>query len=200
MTRFWRTLGLVTALCVALPAPANAHLATFGSWEITESYLKQLFPGATRFLAKSVQYSPEQVAAIEAHLGFKLYPEDITPTFYIAVDDRGGKQSFQGVAIFIDPRLQPKMLDGAVIRLEVGVAVDARGAVSKVQVFDYRGNLALTREPFLAQFIGMKLGDSFQVGSRIKAVAGEEHESQLVANAAHEALYLMKVSLGKKKP
>jgi hypothetical protein len=195
-----RLAGMVTLLAAlfAFQPVADAHLATFGSWEITESYLKQLFPEASRFLVKSVQYTPEQVAQIEATLGFKLYPEDVNPTFYIAVNETGGKQRFLGVAIFIDPRIQPKMLDGAVIRLEVGVAVDARGQISGVRVFDYRGNLALTRPDFLNQLNGMKLGDEFKVGTRIRPVAGEEEESQLVANAAHEALYLMKVSLGKK--
>lgn len=192
-----RILALLLALTAFSPT-AEAHLATFGSWEITESYLKQLFPSATRFLVKSVQYSPEQVAQIEATLGFKLYPEDVNPTFYIAVNDVGGRQNFLGVGLFIDPRIQPKMLDGAVIRLEVGVAVDAKGQISAVRIFDYRGNLSLTKPDFLNQLHGMKLGDSFKVGPRIRPLAGEEEESQLVANAAHEALYLMKISLGKK--
>lgn len=192
-----RLIVVWVAMICAFPIAVSAHLATFGSWEVTQQYLKQLFPEANRFLAKSVSYSPAQVKAIEAELGFKLYPEDVNPTFYIAVNEQAGKQKFIGVALFVDPRLQPKMLDGAVVQLEVGVAVDARGAISSVQVFDYRGNLALTRRPFLDQFKGLKLEDSFKIGKRIQAVDGEGPESQLVADAAHEALYLMKISLGK---
>ena len=197
--KLWILRVILTLAAMAMPSVASAHLATFGSWEITEQHLRTLFPTATKFLAKSVSYTPEQVASIEAELGFKLYPEDVNPTFYIAVKQEQGKQRFLGVTLFIDPRVQPKMLDGAVVQLEVGIAVDNKGAISGVRVFDYRGNLALTRPAFLNQFNGMTLNDDFRVGAKIKAVDGEAEESQLVANAAREALYLMKISLGKKK-
>ncbi len=189
---------LALFLGFASPAPASAHLATFGSWEITEQYLKVLFPEATRFLVKEASYSPAQVVEIEKELGFALYPEDINPTFYIAVRGQGKTQKVLGVALFVDPRLQPKALEGAAIRLEIGVGVDTKGKISAVHVFDYRGDLSLTRPAFLNQFNGMKLGDEFKIGKHLKAAANEAAESQLVANAAHEVLYLMKISLGKK--
>lgn len=182
---------------LAVPERAEAHLATFGSWEITREYLGELFPEATDFLARSVTYSPTQIAAIEKVLGFSLYPEDTTPTFYIAVRESAGKRSLLGVAIFIDPRIQPKILGGALLRLEVGIAVNSKGEIHRIRVFDYRGDLALTRHDFLDQFRGMTLKDSFKVGTRVKPVEGEVEESQLVANAAKEALYLMQISLGR---
>lgn len=181
----------------ATPQRAEAHLATFGSWEITREYLGQLFPEATDFLARSVTYTPTQVAAIEQVLGFQLYPEDTNPTFYIAVRETKGKRSLLGVAIFIDPRLQPKLLGGALIRLEVGIGVNSKGEIHRIRVFDYRGDLSLTRPEFLDQFKGMTLKDSFKVGTKVKPVEGEAEESQLVANAAKEALYLMQISLGR---
>jgi len=196
--RTWLVWGFLMALSLASPAPASAHLATFGSWETTEEYLKVLFPDATRFMVKEVKYSPEQVAQIEKDLGFSLYPEDTKPTFYIAVRGEGKTQKLLGVALFVDPRLNPKALDGATMRLEIGVGVDSKGRISAVRVFDYRGDLALTRPAFLSQFNGMKLGDTFKLGEKLKAASDESVESQLVANAAHEVLYLMKMSLGKK--
>jgi len=182
---------------LAVPATVDAHLATFGSWEITREYLGDLFPEATDFLARKVVYTDAQVASIEKTLGFKLYPEDKEPTFYIAVKDVAGKRQLLGVAIFIDPRLQPRVLGGSVLRLEVGIGVNTRGEIHRIRVFDYRGNLALTRPEFLDQFRGMKLDDEFKVGGKIKIAADEKEESQLVANAAKEALYLMKISLGR---
>jgi hypothetical protein len=89
------------------------------------------------------------------------------------------------------------VIGGSVLRLEVGIAVNSKGQIHKIRVFDYRGNLALTRPAFLDQFNGMKLDDKFVIGPKLRAVEGESEESQLVANAAREALYLMKVSLGK---
>ncbi|MBA2662190.1 MAG: hypothetical protein H0U74_07830 [Bradymonadaceae bacterium] len=195
-------LGLATVLVLmTVPAaPANAHLATFGSWEITRNYLLELFPEATNFLKRRESYSPEQVAAIEAHLGFKLYPEDKNPEFYIAVDESSGKRKLLGVAIFIDPRVQSRLLEGGVVRIEVGIGVDAKGRISRIRLFDYRGDRAMTQPGFLDQFVGLNLESSFAVGpdQRIKPVASEPEESQLVANAAREALYLMKVSLGRR--
>lgn len=180
---------------------ADAHLATFGSWEITRGYLLELFPDATNFLKRKETYSAQQVKEIEAYLGFKLYPEDKTPEFFIAVDESSGKKRLLGVAIFIDPRVKSGLLDGKVTQIEVGIGVDSKGAVQGVRLFDYKGSRALTQVKFLDQLVGKTLDSDFSVGSdkSIKPVAGEEEESQLVANAAREALYLMKISLGRQK-
>ena len=181
------------------PPKAHAHLATFGSWEITEAYLKQLFPEATSFLRRQDSYSPDQVAQIEAALGFQLNPEDKDPEFYIAIDETQGQRRLLGVAIFIDPRVESRLLEGAVVRMEVGIGVDSRGRISRVRLYDYRGSRELTQNAFLNQFIGRTLDDSFDVGpdEEIKPVTAEPLESQLVADAARNALYLMKVSLGR---
>jgi hypothetical protein len=178
---------------------AEAHLATFGSWELTKKYLLELFPEATTFLKRQDSYTPEQVRAIEAYLGFELYPEDKNPEFYIAIDESGGQRRLLGVAIFIDPRVQSRLLEGTVVRMEVGVSVDARGRIHRVRLYDYRGDRRLTQPEFLDQFVGMNLEDDFTVGPQkaIKPVPSEPEESQLVANAAREALYLMQISLGR---
>lgn len=193
---FMAALG---AGCALVASPASAHLATFGSWELTRKYLLELFPEATNFMKRRDSYSAKQVEEIEAYLGFKLYPEDRNPEFYIAVDESGGSRKLLGVAIFIDPRVQSRALEG-VVRIEVGIGVDTAGRIARVRLYDYRGHRALTEPKFLDQMRGMKLGDDFTVGSdkRIKPVPEEPEESQLVANAAREALYLMRVSLGRK--
>ncbi len=177
--------------------PAEAHLANFGSWEITREYLGVLFPEATEFKAKRYSFDALQVENIEAELGFELYPEDHNPTFYVAQRVVDGKAQFLGVGIFIDPRLEPKALGGAALKLECGIGVGPDGGIKKVAVFDYKGDLELTRAPFLDQFRGKKLESKFKVGEGVEPVPGEEESSQLVANAAYEALYLMKVALGK---
>lgn len=194
MTRFLTCF--IACFILAIPAEATAHLANFGSWEVTREYLGQLFPEATEFKAKKHSFSPAEVTAIEKELGFELYPEDHNPTFYIARQTSGETSRFLGVAVFIDPRVEPKMLGGAVLRLECGIAVDPDGAVERVRIFEYRGDLALTRPEFLDQLAGRTLESEFEVGKEIQAVEGEEEESQLVANAAYEALYLMKIALG----
>jgi hypothetical protein len=189
-------LGLGADVALA-PAPADAHLAKWGSWEITHRNLMRLFPDAdpNAWRIKRYQFSQKEVTALERELGFELYPEDKTPEFYIA-HDAGGK--FLGVALFIDPRTKPKVLDGSVLTLEVGIGVDARGTISRVRVYDYRGDIRLTKDDFLNQLKGRGLDSEFRMGKDgLKPVPSEDEESQLVANAGREALLLMKVALGR---
>ena len=177
--------------------PAEAHLAKWGSWEITHRNLMRLFPDAdpNAWRIKRYQFSGREVELLERELGFGLYPEDRTPEFYVA-HDRAGQ--FLGVAIFIDPRTKPKILDGSILTLEVGVGVDARGKINRMQVYDYRGDIRLTKPEFLGQIEGRGLDSEFRMGKDgLRAVDGEQEESQLVSNAGREALLLMKVALGR---
>jgi hypothetical protein len=193
-------IGLSLTMCLALPAaPGEAHLAKWGSWEITHRNLMKLFPDAdpNAWRIKRYQYSDPEVKYLEAQLGFELYPEDKLPEFFIAQDATG---NFLGVALFIDPRTKPKILDGGVLTLEVGIGVGADGKINRIKVYDYRGNLELTKDTFLNQLRGRTLESSFTMGKDgLVAVAAEPEESQLVGNAAREALLLMKVALGRRE-
>jgi hypothetical protein len=186
-------------LAIAMPsAPADAHLAKWGSWEITHRNLTRLFPDAdpNAWKIKRYQYSDEEVELLEKELGFELYPEDKAPEFFIAHDVDG---NFLGVAIFIDPRTKPKILDGGVLTLEVGIGVNAKGEINRVRVYDYRGNVELTQNEFLDQLKGRTLDSGFTMGKGgLAGVDGEPEESQLVSNAGREALLLMKVALGRR--
>jgi hypothetical protein len=191
-------LALTSLVLFGSPEPdASAHLAKWGSWEITHRNLMKLFPDANpnAWRIKRYSYSEREVKELEAALGFELYPEDKQPEFFIAQDERGG---FLGVAIFIDPRTKPKILNGGVLTLEVGIGVNATGAIDRIRVYDYRGNLELTRGAFLDQLRGKALDANFTMGQDgLSAVPGEPEESQLVSLAAREALLLMKVALGR---
>jgi hypothetical protein len=199
--RLFKKLLVIAALglCIASPsAPVDAHLAKWGSWEITHRNLTRLFPDAdpNAWKIKRYQYSDEEVKLLEKELGFELYPEDKTPEFFIAHDPEG---NFLGVALFIDPRTKPKILDGGVLTLEVGIGVNAKGEINRVRVYDYRGNVELTKGEFLDQLKGRTLDSNFTIGKgSLAGVDGEPEESQLVANAGREALLLMKVALGRR--
>ncbi len=180
------------------PAPAEAHLAKWGSWEITHRNLMKLFPEAdpNAWKIKRYQYGDEEVQFLEKKLGFELYPEDKAPEFYLAHDTEG---KFLGVALFIDPRTKPKVLNGGILTLEVGIGVNTKGEISRVRVYDYPGNLELTKDAFLDQLKGRTLDSNYTMGKGgLKPVEGELEESQLVANAGREALLLMKTALGRR--
>ncbi|MCA9714269.1 MAG: hypothetical protein H6713_09305 [Myxococcales bacterium] len=199
LRRVFSAIALSTLFVLGSPGPrAEAHLAKWGSWEITHRNLMRLFPDAdpNAWRIKRYQYSEREVGFLEEQLGFELYPEDKQPEFYIA-QDRGG--AFLGVAIFIDPRTKPKILNGGVLTLEVGIGVDAAGQINRIRVYDYRGNIELTRDAFLDQLRGKSLESEFTMGQGgLTPVAGEPEESQLVSNAGREALLLMKVALGRR--
>lgn len=189
--------GLAAAVLVP-PEPAHAHLAKWGSWEITHRNLMRLFPDAdpNAWKIKRYQYNDKEVGFLEKKLGFELYPEDKQPEFFIAHDADG---EFLGVAIFIDPRTKPKILNGGVLTLEIGIGVNAKGAINRVRVYDYRGNVELTKDEFLGQLKGRTLESNYTMGKgNLEPVEGEIEESQLVANAGREALLLMKVALGRR--
>ncbi len=198
MSRLRRIAGhLVLGLSCLLPAAsADAHLAKWGSWEVTHRNLMKLFPNAdpNAWKIKRYNYSVAEVKQLEKQLGFALYPEDKSPEFFVA-HGKGGQ--LLGVAIFIDPRVKPKIMEGRILTLEVGIGVDSQGQISRVRVYDYRGDKRLTQGGFLDQLKGRKLESNFQIGTAgLKAVPGEPNESQLVANAGREAILLMKVALG----
>jgi hypothetical protein len=199
-----RRLLLVCALglTVGHAEPAQAHLAKWGSWEITHRNLMKLFPTAdpNGWKIKRYAFDEAEVAKLEQELGFELYPEDKTPEFFVAHDPQG---AFLGVAIFIDPRTKPKILNGGVLTLEVGIGVDATGAINRIKVYDYRGDVRLTEPAFLDQLKGRKLADNWTMGrgqgrAALRPVPGEPEESQLVAFAGREALLLMQVALGRR--
>ncbi len=198
LSRLLRNVAFAVGLAAVLAPsrPAQAHLAKWGSWAITHRNLMKLFPNAdpNAWKIKRYQYDDEEVRHLEKVLGFELYPEDKTPEFFIAHDAAG---NFLGVAIFIDPRTKPKILDGSVLTLEVGIGVNARGEINRVRVYDYRGNVELTEPAFLDQLKGRTLESNYVMGKGgLRPVASEPEESQLVANAGREALLLMKVALG----
>ncbi len=199
LRRTFSLLALSTLMLFGTPGPrAEAHLAKWGSWEITHRNLMKLFPDAdpNAWRIKRYQYSVREVEFLERELGFELYPEDKQPEFFVAQDRAG---AFLGVAIFIDPRTKPKILNGGVLTLEVGIGVDAAGQINRIRVYDYRGNVELTQDAFLDQLRGKTLESNFEMGKGgLAAVAGEPEESQLVSNAGREALLLMKVALGRR--
>jgi hypothetical protein len=190
-------LGLTLLGALTLSSGSAAHLIAWGSWEVTHRNLMKLYPDADPYAwrIKRHTYSDRQAARLEEALGVALYPEERVGEFYVAISGAG---HVLGVATFIDPRSRPKIVEDAILGLEVGVGVDVTGRVDRVRLFDYRGNTALTRDEFLRQLHGHTLGSSFVMGSDgLIPVDDEPEESQLVATAAFEALLFMHVALGR---
>lgn len=190
--------GLALLGSLALTPRSAAHLATWGSWEVTHRNLMALYPDADPYAwrIKRHVYSEAEAARLADALGVELYPEERIGEFYVALSSAG---RVLGVATFIDPRSRPKIVEGAILGLDVGVGVDLAGRVDRIRLFDYRGDAALTRDDFLRQLRGRTLGSSFDMGSDgLVPMGSEPEESQLVATAAYEALLFMHVALGRR--
>lgn len=196
--RTWLLAIALGGAGLAVVPVCRAHLARWGSWDVTFRNLMRVFPTAdpAAWQIKRGSLSERDVKVLERKLGFELYPEDRQPEFFVA---RNVERELVGVAMFIDPRTQKKIVRGRPLVLEVGVGVDTYGRISRVRVFDYAGNPALTEPAFLDQLRGRTMESSFEMGEAgLRPVIGEEEESQLVANAAREALLIMKVVLGRR--
>ena len=189
---------LVLALMpLLLASPAQAHIRKHDAWADTLVRLAKLYPEAdpNGWKIERHAFSEEDVAALEKQLGFDLYAVDKEPEFFLAHDTEG---KFLGVAIIIDARSVPKVVEGKVMTLDVGVGVDARGRIAKLELLDYQGAAALGERAFLDQIVGRTLACSFKVGKGgMTPAADEPKESQLVADASREALLVMRRALGK---
>jgi|GEM_PF-1414901 len=185
------------ALAFALAAiPAQAHLRKHDTWHDTLVRLSKLYPEAdpNGWTIERHAFAEEEVTALEKELGFSLYAADKEPSFFLAHDTEG---AFLGIAILIDGRSVPKVVEGKVMTLDVGVGVDARGRIAKLEVLDYAGSAVLGERAFLDQIVGRNLSCSFKVGKGGMTPATDEpKESQLVAEAAREALVVMRLALG----
>jgi len=198
MIRRLLLLGLALLGPLLLSSRSAAHLVTWGSWEVTHRNLMKLYPDADPFAwrIKRHTYTDAEAARLENALGVALYPEERVGEFYVAL---GATGRVLGVATFIDPRSRPKILDDAILSLEVGVGVDLAGRVDRVRLYDYRGDAALTKDDFLRQLRGRTLASSFAMDTEgLVSIEDEPEESQLVATAAQEALLFMQVALGRR--
>ncbi len=198
MIRRLLLLGLALLGPLLLSPRSAAHLVTWGSWEVTHRNLMKLYPDADPFAwrIKRHTYTDAEAARLENALGVALYPEERVGEFYVAL---GATGRVLGVATFIDPRSRPKILDDAILSLEVGIGVDLAGRVDRVRLYDYRGDAALTKDDFLRQLRGRTLASSFAMDTEgLVSIEDEPEESQLVATAAQEALLFMQVALGRR--
>ena len=133
--------------------------------------LASIFPNAANFIEKKADLSPEKVVSIEAEIGTTLRPEDLKPTFYIAVNET--KKPI-GLALLVDVKGPNGVING-------GVGLDMTGKVVKVKVYEHNEVAGIAGDEFLKQFSGKGIEDKFKVDEDVEPVAGEQAASQAVA-------------------
>ena len=133
--------------------------------------LMSILPNATNFVEKKADLTPEKVTSIEAEIGTKLRPEDLKPTFYIAVNEH--KKPI-GLALFVSVKGPNDLISGS-------VGLDMTGKVVKVTVHKHNEIAGIANDEFLKQFSGKGIENKFKVGEDIEPFAGEQAASQAVA-------------------
>ena len=133
--------------------------------------LTSLFPNAANFVVKKADLTPEKVASIEAEIGTKLRPEDLKPTFYIAVNEN--KKPI-GLALFVSVKGPNDLISGS-------VGLDMTGKVVKVAVHKHNEIAGIADDKFLNQFKGKGIEGKFKVSEDIEPLAGAQAASQAVA-------------------
>ena len=134
--------------------------------------LAALFPGAAKIIQKNVTLSRGQVLSVEKKLGAKIRREDAVPSFYIAYKmpemtaAEHARLIQAGEKMKVAPYATAWFVDTVTSRgkMEGGVAVDTRGKVHRVIVFEHREDPAIAKDEFLNQFIGKGLEDKIRVG------------------------------------
>jgi hypothetical protein len=138
---------------------------------IPSEKLAAIFPNAKNFVEKKSDLTPEKVTSIEAEIETNLRPEDLKPTFYIAVNEN---EKPIGLALFVAVEGPNGVING-------GVGLDMTGKVIKVDVHKHSEAAGITGDEFLRQFIGKGVEDKFEVGDDIEPLAGEEAAAQAIA-------------------
>ncbi|MYE89693.1 hypothetical protein F4X33_11930 [Candidatus Poribacteria bacterium] len=133
--------------------------------------LASIFPNAKTFVEKRAALTPEKVAPIEEELGASLRPEDLKPTFYIAVNENNKPI---GLALLVAVKGPNGVISG-------GVGLDMAGKVVKVEIHKHSEAASLANDTFLKQFNGKGIEHEFIVGENIEPIDGEQAASQAVA-------------------
>jgi Na+-translocating ferredoxin:NAD+ oxidoreductase RnfG subunit len=159
-------IALFSWLAVALFTVAWAEETT-----VPSEKLAAIFPNAKNFVEKKSDLTPEKVTSIEAEIETNLRPEDLKPTFYIAVDEN---KKPVGLALLVAVEGPNGIISG-------GVGLDMTGKVVKVDLHKHSEAAGIADDKFLRQFIGKGIADKFEVGEDIEPLAGEEAAAQAIA-------------------
>jgi len=166
-------------MCLAVLALASA------AWPhgehadaVAKADLQALFPKATSFVARKIDWSGDRRARVEKILGKKLHDHDLGMPLYIAVSGATSLGMAWGGEADLPAGSQ-----------QVVVAVDLKGNIVGVRLPGSK--LPVAQPAFLAQFKGLQAGS---VGRKLKPAAGDPKVSQEVSRAVKEAAVVLQES------
>jgi Na+-translocating ferredoxin:NAD+ oxidoreductase RnfG subunit len=170
MTGPTRWLLPVASLAIAVPAQAIQYLSV-------EQAQRLCFPEASDFVARSIVFTANDMAAIERRSGQKVRSrgEQVwraehggRPVGYFFVDYVIGKHEV----------------------IDYAVALDSAGKVRRVEILQYRESYGgeVASHDWLAQFIGKSGSDSLVPGRDIRIISGATLSSRHVTEGIKRVL------------
>lgn len=152
--------------------------------------LAAIFPKAKKFVQKRTVLTPDQIASIEKDIAGKLRTADLKPMFYIRINDANKPI---GLILFVGVEGPSGIIEGA-------VALNMRGKVVKVEVYEHEESEAIATADFLKQFVGMGIDDAFKVRADVEAAGRHEAASNAVALLPKKTLVISYALFLKQKP
>lgn len=144
--------------------------------------VREIFPGFDNFKLREVVLDGDKIRAVEQALGSKLYLEDYTLAFQVAVGPDG-----QPAAYALFPKVT---VDGRTIQLALGVNTNLRVYdVKSLRQIRVRERAPDAVDAFLAQFKGA------DGKPEAAPIPGFEDLCDALANAVHKALLLLREAL-----
>jgi Na+-transporting NADH:ubiquinone oxidoreductase subunit NqrC len=167
--------------CMTVVAAAPAFAAQYLT---TEAAQKLMFPRASAFVTHPVRLDDAQRNAVEKIAGVRMrYPEqpvwqvleDGKPAGWFVLDEVYGKHEF----------------------ITYAVALDATGAVSGVEILEYRETHGgQVRNPkWLAQFDGKRYGAPLKLDNDIQNISGATLSCRHIAEGVRRVLAIHQVAL-----
>jgi len=176
----WLISILVFVAAAIAPHHASAHQRTWPGKRLAE-----MMPAANKFTERKLTLTAEQISWVEKTLGESILTDDKTPSFYVGVDGKGRSLV---VVVYVAATAE----NG---KIELGVAIDAVGASTKVVLFEHGESGAVASNDFLGQLTGKKAADKFKIGDDVKAPSGGGKAAQAIATATRRTLLLAMAGL-----
>lgn len=180
-SKWWAVPAIVipAVLPAAIPAPAFAV-----QYLTVEQAQQVLFPDAARFVARPLHLTAEQARAVEKYARVSMRAAE-QPVWrveaagrqlgWFVLDEVYGKHEF----------------------ITYAVALDASGAVTGVEILDYRETHGgEVRQPaWRAQFTGKRYGAGLRLGEEIRNISGATLSCKHLSEGVRRVLALHQVAL-----
>jgi Na+-transporting NADH:ubiquinone oxidoreductase subunit NqrC len=179
--KWWMVPAIVIPAAVPLAIPATA----FATQYLTVVQAQQLmFPAGSEFIAQPVRFTPEQKRAVEKYARVGMRAE-VQPVWRVEEDGRH-------LGWFVQDEVYGKHEF-----ITYAVALDASGAVTGVEILDYRETHGgEVRNPaWRAQFAGKRYGAGLKLGDEIRNISGATLSCKHLSEGVRRVLAIHQAAL-----